>query len=163
MRFALAFPQSVRSLTLVDSALDSYTWSADWQARWSAIDAQAKSGDLLGARRMWLEHPLFAPAREQAAVAHPLLDMVYDYSGWHWLNADPGVVPEPPAISRLASVRARTLVISGDRDLPDFQQIAATLSSRIPGVSRVVVPGAGHMTNMEAPVAFNDALLEFLA
>ena len=163
LRFALAFPQRVRSLTLTDSALDGYTWSAEWQAQWNAIDSQAKSGDLLGAKRMWLEHPLFTPAREHATVALNLSHMVYAYSGWHWINVDPGLAPETPAINCLANVRARTLVITGDKNLPDFQRIADILMSGIPGASRVVIPGSGHMTNMEAPAAFNDALLKFLA
>jgi pimeloyl-ACP methyl ester carboxylesterase len=163
LRFAMAFPKIVRSLTLADSALDGFAWSADWQGRWNAIANQAKSGDLQGAKRMWLEHPLFAPAREQPALASRLSDMVYDYSGWHWINADPGLAPASPAISRLASVGNRTLVVCGDRDLPDFQDIAATLVAGIPGATRVAIPGAGHMANMEAPAAFNDALLHFLA
>ena len=163
LRFALAFPQCVRSLTLADSALDGYTWSAEWQAQWNAIDSQAKSGDLPGAKRMWLEHPLFSPARQQATVAFNLSHMVYAYSGWHWINVDPGRAPDMPAINGLANVRARTLVIIGEKDLPDFQHIADTLVSGIPGAARVVIPGSGHMTNMEAPAAFNDALLGFLA
>jgi pimeloyl-ACP methyl ester carboxylesterase len=32
----------------------------------------------------------------------------------------------------------------------------------IPGASLVRVPAAGHMTNLEAPAAFNDACARFL-
>ena len=32
----------------------------------------------------------------------------------------------------------------------------------IPGAEGVVIPGAGHMSNMDAPAAFDAALLEFL-
>jgi pimeloyl-ACP methyl ester carboxylesterase len=32
----------------------------------------------------------------------------------------------------------------------------------IPGSSLAVIPGAGHMSNMEQPAAFNDALGDFL-
>ena len=163
LQFALAVPQFVRSLTLADSALDGVSWSKDWRARWKAISCLAKSGDLQGAKRSWIEHPLFAPARAQPAVALRLSAMIDDYSGWHWINDDPCLVPEPPAISRLSTVRTRTLVITGDNDLPDFQQIAATLVAGIHGASRIVIRGAGHMSNLEAPAAFNDALLDFLA
>jgi pimeloyl-ACP methyl ester carboxylesterase len=50
----------------------------------------------------------------------------------------------------------------GEHDLPDFQRIADTLASGIPGATKMVIAGAGHMANMEAPAAFNEALLSFL-
>ena len=161
LSFAMAYPQAVRSLTLADSALDGYAWSEEWKARWTGIYLAAKSGDLEGARRSWLGHPLFAPARAQPGVASRLAEMVRDYSGWHWTHRDPGLVPDPPAIALLNTVRARTLVIVGERDLPDFQGITDVLVAGINGASKIVIPNAGHMSNMEAPAEFNEALLGF--
>jgi pimeloyl-ACP methyl ester carboxylesterase len=163
IRFALAYPQAVRSLALVDSALDGYVWSADWQARWNTIDARAKAGDLAEARRLWLEHPLFAPARAQSNVAIRLTEMVQDYSCWHWIHADPGLAAGAPAINRLGEIQARTTVMVGERDLPDFQKIAETLACGIKGAVRLTVPGVGHMVNMEAPQKFNSQLTSFLS
>jgi len=161
-RFALTHPKSVRSLVLVDAALDGHVWSSDWQERWSAIVAAAKAGSLARARRLWLEHPLFAPAREHPSVAARLAEMVNGYSGWHWLNSDPGIVPDPPVAQRLAEIHAPTLVLVGERDLPDFHTIAQALAGGIPGANHDVVPRVGHMCNMEAPAAFNDLLSDFL-
>ncbi len=163
IQFTLAYPQAVRSLTLVDSALDGYKWSADWQMRWGGIASTAKAGDIATARRLWLEHPLFAPAREQAGVAARLAQMVQDYSGWHWVHSDPGVSAGAPAIGRLGEIRARTLVLAGERDLPDFHGVADTLSDGIAGAVRVTLPRAGHMANMEAAPEFNHQLIKFLA
>ena len=162
LRFALGYPQAVRTLTLADSVLDGYSWSQDWQSRWTSIATQAKSGDLRGAKRLWIEHPVFAPARAQPELALQLSNMVSDYSGWHWINSDPGLAPEPPAIACLGTVRNRTLVMVGEHDLPDFQRIADTLASGIPEATKMVIAGAGHMANMEAPAAFNAALRSFL-
>jgi 3-oxoadipate enol-lactonase len=162
LRFAVRYPQSVRSLTLVGSALDGHLWSAEWRALWSVVDSTAKSGDMACAKTLWLEHPLFAPAREQTAVSARLVEMVSDYSGWHWIHADPGVAPGPAAINCLSALPVPTLVVVGERDLPDIHRIADTLASGIRGAARVVIPRAGHMTNMEAPAAFNDVLLDFL-
>ncbi len=162
LRFALAYPKALRSLTLVDSALDGHAWSTNWQTLWKAMDSEAKAGEVDQAKRLWLEHPLFAAAREQPGVAARLAEMVQDYSGWHWLHDDPGTAPGAPAISRLREIGVRTLVMVGARDLPDFQSIADTLFSGIPGAARVSVPGAGHMLNMEAPLEFNRQLIEFV-
>jgi pimeloyl-ACP methyl ester carboxylesterase len=159
--FAMTYPQAVRSLTLADSALDGYAWSEEWKTRWNALCLAAKSGDLEGAKRSWLEHPLFAPARARPGVASRLAEMVRDYSGWHWTHRDPAVVPDPPAIALLNTIHIRTQVIVGERDLPDFGKIADLLVSGIKGASKILIPDAGHMSNMEAPTEFNEALLDF--
>ncbi len=62
----------------------------------------------------------------------------------------------------LAKIRARTLVISGDRDVATpFKGHSETLAREIPG-ARVVHLEAAHISNLEAPQAFTVALLEFL-
>jgi pimeloyl-ACP methyl ester carboxylesterase len=143
-------------------ALDGHLWSAEWHKLWSLIDSTAKTGDIAAARRLWLEHPLFAPAREQAGVAARLSEIVSDYSGWHWVHSDPVVASRPAAIKRLDAIRAATLIVLGERDLPDFHRVADTLASGIHGAASVVIPRAGHMANMEAPAKFNSILLDFL-
>jgi pimeloyl-ACP methyl ester carboxylesterase len=40
---------------------------------------------------------------------------------------------------------------------------AAELSEGIPGVETVMLPGCGHFVFVEAPEAFRDAVLAFLA
>jgi 3-oxoadipate enol-lactonase len=162
IRFALAYPQAVRSLTLVDSVLDGHAWSADWISLWGPIENTAKAGDMATAKRLWLEHPLFAPARERSDLAARLSEMVQDYSGWHWLHADPGVAQGAPAIKRLNEIRVPSLIVAGERDLPDLHRIADTLASGIVGAVRVQIPGVGHMANMEAPLDFNRHLSDFL-
>jgi 3-oxoadipate enol-lactonase len=162
IRLALAYPQAVRSLILVDSALDGHAWSTDWQSLWGAIENKAKSGDMAAAKRLWLEHPLFIPARESGNVAARLSEMVEDYSGWHWVHTDPFLAPGAPAINRLNEIRVPTLVVAGERDLPDFHRISDTLTSGIAGAVRTQIPRAGHMANMEAPADFNRLLLDFL-
>lgn len=162
LRFAAAYPQSVRSLVLADSAVDGQTWSMDWQTRWNRMSEVARGGQLAEAKRQWLEHPLFEPARADPFLASLLARMVEDYSGWHWLNDDTVRVPIPPLAERLSEIRAPSLVITGSRDLPDFQRVADFIAQNLRSARRVFVPGAGHMVNLEAPQAFNAALLDFL-
>lgn len=52
----------------------------------------------------------------------------------------------------------------GERDLDSYSHpLADVLERGIDGARRIVIPGAGHMTNMEAPQAFDSAVLPFLA
>jgi len=37
------------------------------------------------------------------------------------------------------------------------------MTAAIPGAELVILPGAGHLSNLEAPMAFTDALARFLS
>jgi 3-oxoadipate enol-lactonase len=161
-RFALEQPASVRSLTLIDSALDGHAWSDEWTRRMNAISDAARNGDVDTAKRLWLAHELFAPAKLDPRLAVALTAMVERYSAWHWRNADPVRRPGSTASKELASVPAPTLVLVGELDLPDFQTIARQLAAGIPHATLRTIAGAGHMTTMEAPGTVNDLLLAHL-
>jgi pimeloyl-ACP methyl ester carboxylesterase len=68
-----------------------------------------------------------------------------------------------PAFGRLEEISAPTLAIVGERDVPDFHTITDILQQRISHARKVVLPGVGHMSNMEDPGSFNDAVLGFLS
>jgi len=161
LRFAAAYPNMVRSLVLADSALDGYTWSADWQTRWKGICESAKAARGEEAKRQWLEHPLFDPARTISSCNSLLSEMIADYSGWHWCNSDTARAPSPALSERLGEIRAPALVMTGSRDLPDFQAIAEKVSLELPLARREIVEGAGHMVNLEASDLFNEIVQGF--
>jgi 3-oxoadipate enol-lactonase len=161
--FALAAPDAVRSLALVDTVLDGYRMGEAWSQRWRTIVAAARGGDVAEAKRLWLEHELFATARATPAVGRAVGAMLDRYSGWHWSHQDPVGAAARPAIELLASVAAPTLVVVGERDLPDFQDIARRLARDVPRATLTVIAQAGHLPNLEAPDTFNDVLLAHLA
>lgn len=156
--FALVYPEAARSLTLVDAALGGFAWRKDW----SVLGSLARSTGIEAAKRAWLTDELFASANEQPAVAARLAQMVADYSGYHWVNHDPGRWSDLPANRPLEQLRRPTLVLVGERDVPDFQQIAHLIAARAPHARQLTLAGVGHMSNMEAPLAFNEAVLSFL-
>lgn len=162
LRVAQAVPAAVRSLTLADTALDGHAWSSEWLQRWRLMADAAKAGDIAGAKQHWLRHALFSPALEQPAVAAALEAMVERYSGWHWRQRDPDAGPNPPTAEVLPTISIPTLMIIGERDLPDFQNIALRLATGLPDVRVHTIPRAGHMSNMEAPEEFNRLVLEHL-
>jgi len=69
---------------------------------------------------------------------------------------------KPPAIKRLSEIRVPTLIIAGDRDVSDIIAIADVLEANINGAKKVVIPGSGHIVNMEKPEEFNRIVLDFL-
>jgi pimeloyl-ACP methyl ester carboxylesterase len=68
----------------------------------------------------------------------------------------------PPAICRLAEIKAQTLVMIGSRDIPDIKKIVCQMESTIRNSIRVNFECIGHMINLEAPERFNQEVLAFL-
>jgi 3-oxoadipate enol-lactonase len=160
--FALVHPELVRSLVLVDTIVGGFKFSEN-APQMGAAWAAAKTGGVPAARAAWLDNPLFAPARRSPAVAGRLRTMVDEYSGWHFVNDSPEVKLQPPAWERLGDVAARTLVVVGELDLADFRAVAARVAREVPRAQTEVMPGVGHMANMEAPARFQEVLSAFLA
>ena len=160
--FALAHPDATRSLVLVDAAIPGYRWSPAFGALFPALRQVAHERGVAAARELWLASDLFAPARERAAVAAKLEAIVADYSGWHWLHRNPERAEAPSALDRIDRVEAPTLLVVGERDLPDFHDVADRIAARLPGAERVLISGAGHVPNMEEPDRFDAAVLAFL-
>jgi pimeloyl-ACP methyl ester carboxylesterase len=159
--FALAYPALTRALIVIDGTLAGFPWSLPRDVALASTAAQTCGVE--AGKQMWLTLPIFAPAMEQPALAARLAEMVEGYSGWHWLNADPKRAYIPPAAAQLERISAPTLVLVGERDIPDFHRIADRLAQEIPDAQKVVLPGVGHMSNMEAPDLLNAAILDFLS
>jgi 3-oxoadipate enol-lactonase len=160
--FAVSHPDATRALVLFGSIAGGYAFSAEFGAALQAIFAAAREKGVDAAREMWIGLLAFQP-REDAGAESQLRRIVGDYSGWHWLNPDPVLPLEPPALERLDAIRCPTLTILGEREVPDCHQIAALVNQAVPRAEHVVLPGLGHMANLEAPGEFNRAVLDFLA
>lgn len=64
--------------------------------------------------------------------------------------------------SRLGEIRVPTLIIGGAKDKGAPPQALSDAADAIPGAQHVMIPDAGHISNLENPVAFNQALKAFL-
>ena len=53
--------------------------------------------------------------------------------------------------------------MGGERNVPDIQAICKLLGKGVPHARKVVIPGAGHMVNMEKPQEFDRVVRDFLA
>ena len=69
----------------------------------------------------------------------------------------------PDSTPMLPTISVPTLVITGAEDEMIPVEESRKIAAAIPGATLVIVPGAGHLANLEQPEAFNDALTQFLA
>src|SRR5262245_35821337 len=77
-------------------------------------------------------------------------------------NALKAMMNRPDSTPTLASISVPTLVVVGEEDTVTSPQFSVDMHHAIKGSELVRIPEAGHMSNLERPAVFNDALLNFL-
>jgi pimeloyl-ACP methyl ester carboxylesterase len=154
--YALRRPDRVASLAVIGSDVGGYRHRIDWEP------AVERCG-LAAARAAWLRHELFDTVRHDPWAWPLVRRMVADYSGWHWRHPDVRSPVDTDTRLRLAEITAPTTVVVGQHDLPDFHEVAALLVSGLPQARRVLVPGAGHLVNLEQPTTCNGILAGHLS
>ena len=72
-----------------------------------------------------------------------------------------GVMAEADQRDLLPQIAVPTLLIWGELDARSPLSVARQFEQAIPDAKLVVIPGAGHVSNLEQPEPFNDAVREF--
>lgn len=152
-------PDLVATLILVDSY-------AGWKGSLSQEEVDAR---VEGVRRMLAAPPeefdptlpgLFATGPPPEFV--PLLaDMAADVRP-ESLRAELLALAEADQRDLLPHIAVPTLLIWGEQDVRSPLSVAHQFEQAIPKSQLVVIPGAGHVSNLECPGEFNRALREFL-
>lgn len=163
LELAVLRPELVASLTLVDtSALGSVPFPPERLEMFAKLRALAATEGVPAAKAVWRSSPWFAPALNWKDARSVFDAQLESYSGWHWLNTNPERRIDPPVHDRLGEIRVPTLLIAGERDLPYNHRILEVLHAGIAGAKQHVLPGVGHLPNLEDPTAFNQVLADFL-
>jgi 3-oxoadipate enol-lactonase len=76
--------------------------------------------------------------------------------------AQRGMAARPDSMAMLSGIKCPTLVIGGRDDSLSLPAVAEAMQARITQSRVRIVEGAGHLSNMEQPEAFNEALGEFI-
>jgi len=159
--FAIAHPDRVTRLVLASPGLNGYVPSPP--LTWTApVFQAAAAGDAEGAAKLWAATPIMT-VYGGAAAADAVKSLVMENVRLWSYRANPARPLTPSAMTRLAEITSPTLVILGERDLPHIKDVARLLLAGVAGARMATVAGAGHIVNLDAPDAFNDALGGFLA
>lgn len=73
------------------------------------------------------------------------------------------MLARPDSTPLLDTIAVPTLIIVGEEDVPTPVKEARAMQKRIAGSRLEVIAGAGHLSNLERPAAFNHVLTEFLS
>ena len=66
------------------------------------------------------------------------------------------------ATTVLEGLRVPTLVVVGEDDVLTPVEESRRMAAVIPGARLEIIPGAGHLSNLEQPARFNAVLTQFL-
>lgn len=173
LEFALQHRERVTSLVLVDSAIQGWEWSEEVERFGAAEDDALEGGRTDEAVELNVKMWVDGPARKESEVDAGIRERVrimqhaaFEKQMQAEAQSPPPGPPEwldPPAISRLGEIRAPTLVVVGDQDVPDFLHISARLTDDIETTTRAVIEGAAHLPSLERPEVFMGALRSFLS
>jgi len=76
--------------------------------------------------------------------------------------ASRGMAQRADSTDLLAGITCPTLVVVGEQDALTPPNIAQDYATRIPNAQFVVIPHAGHLSNLEQPEAFFEGIRNFL-
>ena len=154
-------PQVVAALVLAGTSAAFGKPGGDWQrdflqSRFAPLDAGLGLAGLAAALVAGMVAPGTAPERQARAQA--LMAGVPEAT----YRAAVSALVAFDRRARLADIAVPTLVITGEFDRTAAPEVARKMAERIPGATLCILPGAGHLLNIEQPVAFNAALLAFM-
>ena len=133
----------------------------EWEARLKEIEAVRAKG-VESAKNGWKEALLKGAGHHEAKIRPLLSKMIGEWSAWQLLHIEPRLVLGHEAIDKIAAKKPDlpVLWIAGAND--HYQESLAKFQQVLPQTEVVVIPDAGHLSNLEQPEAFTAALLRFL-
>ena len=168
LEVALARPELIRAIVLVGAGFPGHDWSAEMNAADEAEMAALTRGDLDAAvevsLRTWVDGPRREPGDVDPEVRARVAEMqrrAYELQMPVWETAE-----EEPLVGnlseRLSEIRAPTLVVVGEEDIPDMHEIADRLERELPNTRRASMADTAHVPSMERPREFDQLVLPFL-
>jgi 3-oxoadipate enol-lactonase len=155
INFTLTYPERVWALVPVASGLGGFRmnpYSAEQDARYEAAE---EAGDWRRAAEVDLE--VWAPSGSGGRVGELVYDNASAAATEHYAQG-----LDRPAVGRLGEIRVPTLVVTGDQDVPEIEEIGNFLEREIERARRVRIGEADHLVPMRQPEEFTGAALGFL-
>jgi 3-oxoadipate enol-lactonase len=159
--FAIRHPELVEDLVLIGAVVHGMPSSAFFVERGARNNAPLQKGDVRAAAKNWSEDRFEIGGRNDAARRKVLGTLAANpqnlrYSGEFELHF------KVPAIARLSEIHVPTLILDGERDIPDVHAQSGAIQAGIWGSRREVIAGVGHLVPLEAPADLNSRIAAFV-
>lgn len=163
LRFALAHPERVDGLVLVDSMAEPHP-DGDRERYADMVDRTKEAGDVPPDLAEVVAHLLFGSTtnEERPDLVEAWQSRWLTYPGEAVHDEVHSWLDRPDVSDRLAEIEVPALVVHGEEDLSIDPEYGEAMADALPDGRFVSVPEAGHSSNLEQPAVVNDAIREFL-
>jgi 3-oxoadipate enol-lactonase/4-carboxymuconolactone decarboxylase len=157
LELALQYPDRVRSLAVICSGAKIGT-ADGWLERAAQIRASGTPSQVQGSSERW-----FAPGflERDPSAGSKALETLMDVDDESYALACQALA-DFDVTDAVSSIRARTLCVAGELDVPTPPALLAELAEAIPGARQVTIPGVAHLPAYERPDVVADLLLEHI-
>ncbi len=167
--FAIAYPKRVDKIMLISAGINGYdrkypvdSLSMNWYLK---FDKALKQKDTVEAAKeftkAWAEGIYRSKDSLRQPVSKYVLNSTLSTIRKHKLAYWPKLNEHPSAINRISEIKAPTMIVNGDKDLPYVTSVSIYLQKHIPGSKQVVIKDVAHMLNLEKPQELNKLMKEF--
>ncbi|HLN27272.1 MAG TPA: alpha/beta fold hydrolase [Gemmataceae bacterium] len=159
--FARKYANRLRALVLADTRVEAD--NAEGKANRDKAIAFAEQHTALEVIEQMIPKAL-APdtLKHRPEIAEEVRRIVAPQSRAGIVGALRAMRDRPDSTPLLAKITVPTLVIVGSEDAMTVPSMSETIAAGIKGSRLEIIPGAGHMSNLEKPDLFNSVVLSFL-
>jgi len=159
--FTLEHPERVSSLILVGPIISGFGFSRHFNTRGDRgmprADAPVDEKITYWVRKdPWITAPESQAAKDKMGKLLTANPQNLGGSGRYARG------PGRSAMALLSEIKAPTLILAGESDIPDVHAHIGVIQAGIAGSQRVVLPHSGHLAHFEVPEEFNRVVLDFL-
>jgi 3-oxoadipate enol-lactonase len=162
MRLALAHPEDVRSLALLDTSAEEEV--AERQPQYEAMAAAARARgpeSVVDAVVPFFFSQGFQQSHPEPVAAFRQQFIASNFDGIEL--ATQAVTRRTSVLDKISQIKLPTLVIVGSDDISTTPDRAQHIAEGIAGARLETIAGSGHMTAIEQPERISQLLSEFLA
>jgi 3-oxoadipate enol-lactonase len=158
---ALAHPERVRALVLVDTAAEVTSAMRTRDGARLVEIARDQGMEAVFEEQLHM-NPLADQIRGQPQLLGLWRQQFLLTSREAYIYCARAIVKRQPLLDKLQAIEVPTLIICGENDDP-MVEASRLMHERIAGSELVIIPGAGHTPQFERAPEFNRVLSEFLA
>ena len=159
--FLRKYPQRVKGLILADTRPGADTDEA--KATREQVARLAETQGASAVADLQMPKMLSEETRQHRAEVEMLVRRMIEAAPAEGIAAAArGMALRSNSSDLLASITCPTLVIVGEHDVVTPPAVARDYAARIPHAQCILIPSAGHLSNLEQPEAFHQAINGFL-
>ncbi len=157
--FTLTYPEKVNGLVLVGAVISGFGYTSHMNTRGGNYNPQAFDSDPVKIDKYFIMDDPYEIYSANVAAKEKVMKLL------PYLARDNKVPTRPAskvAVRCLSEIKAPTLILVGEYDIPDVHAHAGVINAGIQNSKREIIPKSGHLIPVEQPALFNEAVNSFL-